>query len=103
MNSTKTLVTPKNDTQGGKSTGIYSKNNVDWPASAYNTIEYDIKNLSGKILTIIDAAGMTEQQNKAIKDLVKREVSQSLGRIQGMMSNLSQKLGGCSWGSSIEL
>lgn len=44
----------------------------------YYRIENSIKNLSGQILTIIDASISDKQQNKAIKDLIKHRVCERL-------------------------
>jgi hypothetical protein len=48
----------------------------------YYRIEGDTKHLAGQILTIIDASIADKQQNKAIKDLVKVEISEYLHRWQ---------------------
>ena len=44
----------------------------------YYRLEDDIKSLAGRILTIIDAGISDKQQNKALKDLIKKEVRDSL-------------------------
>ena len=51
-------------------------------AVRYHRIEDDIKDLSGRILTIIDASFVNEAQNKAVKDLIKNQIREFLFRYQ---------------------
>ena len=53
-------------------------------AVKYNRIESDIRYLTGKILTIIDASTKEESQNLAVKSLVKQEFSEFLSLYQGI-------------------
>jgi len=52
------------------------KSKVEVPKNSkvmnYYLLENDAKNLSGKILTLIDASIADKQQNKALKDLIKQ-------------------------------
>lgn len=48
----------------------------------YSNLEMEIKLLSGRVLTILDASFNDKQQNKAVKDLVKREIRDVLFRYQ---------------------
>ncbi len=48
----------------------------------YDYIEDQIRVLSGKILTIIDASISDKQQNKCVKDLIKSEVFRRISDIQ---------------------
>lgn len=41
-----------------------------WKKIEYGHIEAQLTFMKGKILTIIDALGLNEQQNKATKDLI---------------------------------
>jgi hypothetical protein len=47
----------------------------------YDGIAEQVKKLAGKILTILDAAYVNENQNKAVKDLVKSSFRSQLGDI----------------------
>lgn len=47
----------------------------------YDFIQVHVKKLAGRILTILDAAFVNDQQNRAIKRLVKDEISQKLSEI----------------------
>jgi len=53
----------------------------------YNNIEYRTSKLSGVILTIIDSAIPESKQNKAIKDLVKKEIREYLFKYQEELLN----------------
>ena len=59
-------------------------------AIRYERIESDIKDLAGKILTIIDASIADVQQNKAIKDLVKTDIRECLYYFQDICYRGSQ-------------
>ena len=48
----------------------------------YDRVEIDLKNLTGKILTVIDGAIIEERQNKAVKDQIKSVVRDLLYRYQ---------------------
>lgn len=48
-------------------------------AVKFERILDDVKDLSGKILTIIDASVVDPKQNKAIKDLIKTDINKFLG------------------------
>jgi len=52
----------------------------------YETIEQDLKWLTGKILTIIDGAIIDDRQNKAVKDQIKEVVSKLLWDYQSHCS-----------------
>jgi hypothetical protein len=47
----------------------------------YTGIAEQVKKLAGKVLTILDAAYVNENQNKAVKDLVKSSFRSQLGEI----------------------
>ena len=49
---------------------------------SYTSIEVDVSNLSGKILTVIDGAITDSRQNKAVKDQIKSIVRDLLYRYQ---------------------
>jgi len=49
---------------------------------SYYYIEDMLRMLSGRILTIIDASISEEKQNKAIKDLVKKEIWTQINKLQ---------------------
>ena len=61
---------------------------VDVPGSEYEKavkyprIEDDVRDLAGRILTVIDASVPSESQNKAMKDIVKSEIRSFLLRYQ---------------------
>jgi len=52
----------------------------------YTDLEYEIRTLSGKLLTIIDASIIEERSNKAIKDLIKSEIRNILFHYQDYCS-----------------
>lgn len=62
----------------------------------YSVWETNLKDLAGKILTIIDASIPEGKQNKCVKDLVKKEFRDFIWDIQKFYSNGS-------WGHSINL
>lgn len=47
----------------------------------YDTIAHHVKKLAGKVLTILDAAYVNENQNKAVKDLTKNSFRSQLSDI----------------------
>jgi len=49
---------------------------------SYYYIEDMLRMLSGRVLTIIDASISEEKQNKAIKDLVKKEIWTQINKLQ---------------------
>lgn len=59
-------------------------------AVKYYRLESDIRDLTGKILTIVDASVSDEKQNKAIKDLVKENIRQFLNWYQEICFKGSQ-------------
>lgn len=42
----------------------------------------DMKDLTGKVLTIVDASIVNEQQNKAMKDLIRAQFTKTIGRYE---------------------
>jgi hypothetical protein len=50
---------------------------VSWP-SAYVIEDYLISRLEGRLLTMIESIGLKDTQEKAVKDLVRSEVWQTL-------------------------
>jgi hypothetical protein len=62
----------------------------------YYSIEYAYRELAGKILTIIDASIADKQHNKAVKDLIKREIRIEIDKWQKIYGNGR-------WGHSVEL
>lgn len=54
------------------------------PKLSYSTIENEMKVFSGKILTLIDASKSDETQNRAMKDIFKREVRDLLVKLQSI-------------------
>src|SRR3972149_1400282 len=58
--------------------------NGDERAIRYDRILDDIRDLTGKILTIIDASIINEAQNKSIKDLIKKEFSTILNHYENI-------------------
>ena len=64
-----------------KTEGDEALENSQYLAS-YLRIEGFIKNLSGEILTIIDASVVDGEQKKAIKDLVKGRIRNTLNSFQ---------------------
>ncbi len=48
----------------------------------YHRIENMLKFLTGRILTIVDASFSEGKQNKAIKDLIREDVSKEISRQQ---------------------
>jgi|GEM_PF-6306161 len=53
----------------------------------YTDIEMRVKNMAGRILTIIDASISDKQQNKALKDLIKGEIRETLFGFQHVASD----------------
>ena len=53
----------------------------------YESLEVDLKWLTGRILTVIDGAIANEKQNKAIKDQIKNEVRNLLNNYQCQCSD----------------
>ena len=51
-------------------------------AVRYDRLLDDVRGLTGEVLTIVDASVVDEQQNKAIKDLVKGEFRKFLFRYE---------------------
>jgi hypothetical protein len=47
----------------------------------YSTVAEQIKKLAGKVLTVLDAAYVNENQNKAVKDLTKNSFRSQLSEI----------------------
>lgn len=56
-------------------------------AVKYSRIEDDVRDLSGRLLTILDASFVNESQNKAVKDLVKTQIREFLLRYQSYCLN----------------
>ena len=65
----------------------------------YYYIEDNFRNLSGKILTIIDASISEERQNKCVKDLIKAEFSKRIIEIQHFYNEGKEK---GHWGHSVQ-
>jgi len=55
----------------------YGKDDIsdDWLLADYKYIQKLLRRVSGKVLTIIDASIQDRQQNKAVKDLIRNEIS----------------------------
>jgi len=53
----------------------------------YSAIEHKVKQMAGEILTIVDASIVDEKQNKALKDLVKGRIRETLFDFQGLCLN----------------
>ena len=51
-------------------------------AVRFERLKNDIKDLSGRILTIVDASIADKTQNKAMKDLIKSQFARTLGRYE---------------------
>lgn len=58
---------------------IHDARNVAFQMLHYDVVSAHVKKLAGKILTILDAAYVNENQNKAVKDLVKSSFRSQLG------------------------
>jgi len=56
--------------------------NVNVKEIDYSYIEGLLRVLSGRVLTVIDASIPDERQNKATKDLVKKEFWTSINKVQ---------------------
>jgi hypothetical protein len=51
----------------------YPGENEGWGGNYYGLVKYDsLRNLEGKILTIIDASFQDKEQRKAVKDIFRR-------------------------------
>jgi len=61
-------------------TGEFSKKMAEKSLSGHS-VSSQIRFLAGRILTIIDASIKEEKQNKAIKDLIRNEVANTLSYI----------------------
>lgn len=68
------------------------------PTMSENDVVFNVKSVAGRILTIIDAMFPVEQQNKALKTLIKKEFREQLNRI---FKKLHMD-GGCETGESAE-
>ena len=53
----------------------------------YWKIEVELKNLAGKVLTIIDASVVNLEQKKAMKDLIKADISKAIYNFQEIAWN----------------
>jgi len=51
-------------------------------AVRFGRLRDDIKDLSGRVLTIVDASIADKTQNKAMKDLIKSQFARILGRYE---------------------
>jgi len=51
-------------------------------AVRFERLKDDIKDLSGRVLTIVDASIADKTQNKAMKDLIKSQFARILGRYE---------------------
>lgn len=58
-------------------------------AIAYPLIEYHVKHLTGRLLTIADASFSDVQQRKAVKDLMRSELQSQLRQF-GRVCNVQQ-------------
>ena len=46
----------------------------------YFTIQQELRNLEGKVLTILDGAVSGDRQNKAIKDLFRKDIYKTMSK-----------------------
>lgn len=53
-------------------------------AVRFDRLLNDLKDLAGKVLTVIDASISDEKQNKAIKDLIKSNFAKTIGRYENI-------------------
>lgn len=72
------------DEMNKKQDELIKRFGIDFRIVGYYEIEYPIRRLAGKILTILDASINDSKQNKAIKDLVKGEVFETIDSFQRM-------------------
>jgi len=47
----------------------------------YFTIQQEIRNLEGRVLTMIDGLFSDQRQNKAVKDLIRNDLSRTIDKI----------------------
>ena len=65
-----------------------SKETDDWSGEKladYRFIEVNLKGLSGRILTIVDASIPEGKQNKCVKDLVRKEFLNEFSKIADLL------------------
>lgn len=69
-----------------KSDDLISKEHFDIKSKAYiesyDLVKNNTKKLAGKILTIIDGSIAKDEQNKAVKDLIRSEIKEFLLGLQ---------------------
>jgi len=70
-----------------------SKSDVEpnWLLADYNYVQKIIRQISGKVLTIIDASISDKQQNKAVKDLIKDRISDIFIGVSAELTPMSDK------------
>lgn len=66
----------------------------------YSQFEMHSRECLGEILTVIDATITNEQQNKAMKDVIKKSFYQTLTRVQKFCSD-KDTVNGATWGQSV--
>ncbi len=59
--------------KGGFGVNCKTESGGEWQANYYGMVSYDnLRNLEGKVLTIIDASFQDKEQRKAVKDVFRR-------------------------------
>jgi hypothetical protein len=67
------IIVVANDDGGFKLEVKNEASKTEWCGNYYGLVAYDeLRNLEGKILTIVDASFTDKEQRKAVKDIVRR-------------------------------
>ena len=69
----KDVITIKTMDEGGFSIECKNEDGTEWGTNYYGLVAYDsLRNLEGKVLTLIDATFTDKEQRKSVKDIFRR-------------------------------